>query len=485
MKTNVKKVSEPVFTAPGAVASHINSELQLRRTVMACMLWENIAYEDGISVAERIGTLIKKIDPETVAKIAIEARNEMKLRHVPLLIVREMARLETHRYLVSQTLNSIIQRPDELAEFISIYWKEKKEPLSAQVKKGLAMAFTKFNEYQLAKYNKDGAIKLRDVLFLCHAKPGDKAQEKLWKKLVDGKLAIPDTWEVALSASDGENKKEIWERLLKEDKIPAMAFIRNLRNFKKEGVSEELVNEGFKNLKTDRILPFRFITAAANAPEFEPQLDKAMERSMSQVSRLPGKTILIVDVSGSMTSRVSGKSEVSRLDTAASLAILTRGICEDVKVYATGGNDFTRVHKTSLVPARTGMALRDVVREQVSKLGGGGIFLKQCIDYVYELEKTADRIIVITDEQDCDTACKSPDKANTFGKANYLINISSERNGVGYGKWTHIDGWSEHVIEYIAQAENIKPHKAEKMGVKNKIVSQNTANKVRKNKRTR
>jgi hypothetical protein len=86
----------------------------------------------------------------------------------------------------------------------------------------------KFDEYSLAKYNRDNAVKLRDVLFLCHAKPKDKEQEALWKKLVEGTLETPDTWEVALSG--GNEKKETWERLMQEKKLGGLAFIRNLRN---------------------------------------------------------------------------------------------------------------------------------------------------------------------------------------------------------------------------------------------------------------
>ncbi len=455
MKTNVKKTQEPVYTAPGAKAAHITPEQQLRRTIMACLLWEDVAYEDGQSVADRIKALVPKVSAERVAELAIEAREDMKLRHVPLLLVREMSRLETHRQLVATTLERVIQRADELSEFVSIYWKEGKQPLSNQVKRGLAAAFRKFDEYALAKYNRDGAVKLRDVLFLCHAKPENKAQEKLWKRLVEKKLETPDTWEVALSEGKGENKKETWERLLRDGKMHALAFIRNLRNFVQAGVSEKLVREGFQTLKTDRVLPFRFLAAARHAPEYESELEKAMLSCMEGYEKLPGKTILVVDVSGSMTAGLSGKTDINRLDTAASLAILARGICEDVRVYATGGNDYTRVHSTALVPARQGMALRDVIVEQVRKLGGGGIFLKQAMDYIYARETDADRVIVITDEQDCDTDT-DPNRANTFGKANYLVNVSTERNGIGYGKWTHIDGWSEHVLDYIATVEGIK-----------------------------
>src|SRR5665213_1011648 len=54
-----------------------------------------------------------------------------------------------------------------------------------------------------------------------------------------------------------------------------------------------------------------------------------------------------------------------------------------------------------------------------------------------------DRLVVITDEQS-HRSVPAP-KGN-----GYVINVASNRNGVGYGPWTHIDGWSEAVIEYIA-----------------------------------
>jgi hypothetical protein len=35
----------------------------------------------------------------------------------------------------------------------------------------------------------------------------------------------------------------------------------------------------------------------------------------------------------------------------------------------------------------------------------------------------------------------------------YILNVASARNGVGYGPWTHIDGWTEAVIDFIAELE--------------------------------
>src|ERR1700741_4172797 len=259
-------------THEGAPARHISPELQLRRSVLACLLWESQFYEDGVEIAGRIAELVPKVAAEKVAALAVEAREQMKLRHAPLLLVREMARHKTHRAPVSETLARVIQRADELAEFVAIYWKDGRVPLSGQVKKGLAASFPKFDEYQLAKYDRGGPIKLRDVLFLCHAKPRDQAQADVWKKLIWGRLAVPDTWEVALSAAgaaNGGSKPEAWTRLLHENKLGALALLRNLRNLREAGVDEKLVLSALEAMNTQRVLPFRFLAAARHAPQWE------------------------------------------------------------------------------------------------------------------------------------------------------------------------------------------------------------------------
>ena len=255
----------------------------------------------------------------------------MKLRHAPLLLVREMARYATHRSLVAETLVRVIQRADELAEFVAIYWADGRTPLAASVKKGLAAAFTNFDEYALAKYDRAGAVRLRDVLFLCHARPRDAAQAELWKRLAAGELATPDTWEVALSS--GGDKRTHWERLLVEGRLGALALLRNLRNMKAAGVSEDYIAAALETMRTDRVLPFRFLAAARYAPQWEPNLERAMFRSLEGADRLAGRTVLLVDVSGSMVAPLSARSTMLRTDAAYGLAVLLSEIAEKVSIY--------------------------------------------------------------------------------------------------------------------------------------------------------
>lgn len=456
-RINIKFQS--LYTHGGGKACRVNPEQELIRSVMSCMLWEKEFYESGESIAERIIKLIPNVKPIKVKQIAINARNRSKLRHVPLLIVREMARLSDYKRHVSDILQEIIQRPDELTEFLAIYWKDGKCPISKQVKKGLALAFNKFSEYQLAKYNRKTTVKLIDVLKMVHPHPGDQHQSELWVRLLNNTLVIPDTWEVALSTIPKEvknkekYKRQQWERLLSENKLGGMALLRNLRNMQQVGVSCKIISDALEIMRTDKILPFRFISAAQHNPQIEPAIEKAMLKNLNMQSKLSGKTILIVDVSGSMYgTKISLRSELNRAQVACSLAILVRELCEEPVIYATAGDDYTRIHNTSIVPLRRGFGLSDVIYKMCNPLGGGGIFLTQVMKYVKNEQKTANRIILITDEQDCDNI-NSPARADAFGDKNYIINIASSKNGIGYGKWTHISGWSESVINYIMAYE--------------------------------
>ena len=437
MATKNKRLS--VRTHEGAKGRAFGPEQQLRRALMNCMLWEDQFYENGVSIAERIAALVPQVAAETVAALAVEAREDMKLRHAPLLIVREMARHEGHKALVADTLERIVQRPDELTEFLAIYWAEalgpmqqrKKAAVSAQAKKGLARAFAKFDAYQLAKYDRDGAVRLRDVLFLVHPKPKDAEQEKVWKQLADGTLASPDTWEVSLSA--GADKRETFERLIAENKLGALALLRNLRGMQVAGVPKRTIAKALDAMRVDRVLPYRFIAAARYAPDLEPELESAMFRSIEGHARLKGKTTLLVDVSGSMDSLMSRQSEMARLDAACGLAVLAREICDEVEVY-TFSNHVVKV------PARRGFALRDAI---VSSQTHWGTELGKAIA---EVDRKGRRLIVFTDEQ-------SHDRVDAPKGLGYMVNVASYQNGVGQGDWQRIDGFSEKILDWIIASE--------------------------------
>ncbi len=458
MKTNRKR--ESIYTHQGAKAQRISPELQLRRSVMSCLLWEREFYEEGKTIARRISELVPLVEPEVVALIAIEARHDMKLRHVPLLVVEEMSKLAKHKRYVATTLAQVIQRPDEITEFMSLYWAEGKHPISKQVKLGLAMAFQSFDEYQFAKYDRAEAVKLRDIMFLVHPKPKDKVQELIFKKMAEGKLETPDTWEVALSTRKDGSKKESWERLLQSNKMGALALLRNMRNFVRDDVDEQLIATALDKMNTRWVLPFRFVVAAQHCPDHEGLIEKAMFKCCeSGEKKLKGRSLIVIDVSGSMYgTSISKYSEMDRAGVACSLAVLLRELCEKPVIYATAGNDGAQTHSTKKVPARRGMSLRDAIFGMCRPLGGGGIFLKQVMDYVKEVESDPDfdRVIVVTDEQDCDNT-NAPMSAQRLGRQNYIINVASAENGIGYKPWVHIDGWSEAVTRYILEYETCFP----------------------------
>ena len=109
-------------THEGARAfTNLTDEQRLRRAVLSCMLWEDEFYEDGETISVRITALAAKLDPEIVAKLAIEARTKMNLRHAPLLLLTVLAKTgATREKLVADTITQVIQRADELSELVAI-----------------------------------------------------------------------------------------------------------------------------------------------------------------------------------------------------------------------------------------------------------------------------------------------------------------------------------------------------------------------------
>lgn len=463
LKKNQMSVGEIAGHVTNTAAAQSNIQL-LRRAVLANLLWENIAYMDGQKVVDEIVRLVPLCDPYDVAVLTIEARTMQKLRHTPLFLAVQMCKHDGTRPYVKEVLPKIITRADMLTDFMALYWMDGKCPICNAAKKGLAEAFHNFNEYKFAKYDRDAAIKLRDVMFMVRPKPTTQLEAVLYKKIADRTLETPETWEVLLSkAHTNDEKAAVWEKLINEGKIGGKAMLMNLRNMQNAGVSRTTIEKGLKELKGTMLLPLDFLKAMRESSGFDREIEDAMLKTYENLPKLPGKTLFIVDVSGSMGSITSSGSNFSRMDQAAAMSMLAANQCEDFELVCTAGDDWSRVEKQEYIkyPSK-GFKMFQDINSMYRKLGGGGIFTYQCIEKLRKQlgKKIHDyaRIIVFSDSQDIDVSHGSTNKPRPFGKYNYICDVSAHTHGINYnGVWTaEISGWSEHFLTYIAAYEGIE-----------------------------
>lgn len=471
MRMNTRGKPTPVFTAEGGQGTRVSPDLTLRRMALTAMLFEKQFYQSGSEHSKTVIDTIAEMEQtfgtvemiRRVLMLAVECREQMYLRHMPLFLLSALTRFTGSGTSVAIGLARCIQRPDEMGEFIAIYAKmfpeairssidyrtgllsgaRKGVKLSAGAKRGLAQAFRKFNPYQLAKYNRDAEYSLTDVIRLVKPKPGHAQQSQTWKSLIKKTLASPDTWEVALSA--GKDKKATWERLIQEGRLGGLAFLRNLRNMQKDGVSLELIRQRFKE-PFPKVLPYRFIAAAKYAPSLVAEVDEAMLRSTVSMTKLPGHTAIIVDVSRSMKDPMSSYSDMVRRDAASALSIILRELCNSTQV-------FTFSNHVVIIPSYRGMALSAAINDSQPH---GGTELRAAMNAIGVEVRAGrvpafDRVIVITDEQ-------TRDGVGQAAGLGYMINVGANMIGVGYPDkgWVHIDGFSERIVDFIYNHEGIK-----------------------------
>lgn len=428
MKINKAIKREPVYTYEGGKASHISEFEELKRATMSCLLWEDEFYEDGISIADRITTLTEKCIKNGYYKEVMALLNlvkfDMKLRHCPLWMIVSI--FKAGGTVNKNIIADILTRPDDMGELLALYNKDGKKPLANQLKKGIALAFEKFDEYQLSKWNRNANYKLVDIANLCHPKKTEAID-----KLIKGTLSTPETWEVLYSAAgkDIEKKKESWNVLLNNNKLPDMAFLKNIRNMLEVGISKDIIVNRINNIRNGKLLPIDYIRAAENNPSIENELETKFLSSFNK-PKLEGKTAILVDVSGSMY------FNKDRTKYANALAMIGREMCENVDIY-TFSND------NVLVPNRRGFALIDAIDKSQEHRG---TYLWKSVSIASD--KDYNRIIVITDEQSYDSPVQA--KNNNC----YIVNVSTYNKGVGYEYgYKHINGFSDKIFDYIFEIE--------------------------------
>jgi 60 kDa SS-A/Ro ribonucleoprotein len=368
----------------GAKAFVMSAEMELYTAVVTWSLNDSF-YEKNDVRMERLRTLIYACNPVFVGKLVVYARTKMYLRSVPLVLVTELAALHSGNDLVARVTAGVVNRADEITELLACYQllnkrtgTKKLNRLSKQLQKGLQAAFNRFDEYQFAKYNRDGDIKLRDALFLVHPKAKDTAQQQLFDKIVNGTLQTPYTWETELSAlgqvafdnekHKAEAFKAKWEELIDSGKLGYMALLRNLRNIQEAGVSYAHFQKVCARLAdADEVakakqFPFRYLAAyrelinpvtkvpaqslvkkltalvqgnnTGYAGELLDALEKAVQASAANIKGFGHETrvLLACDVSGSMQMPVSAKSKILLYDVGLMLAMLLQSRCKNVEV---------------------------------------------------------------------------------------------------------------------------------------------------------
>jgi 60 kDa SS-A/Ro ribonucleoprotein len=436
-------------------------------TLLLTSFLSNQYYRTGSEALATLQELARSVDPLFAAKAAIYARDKFNMRSVTHVVAGETAARVKGEAWTKRFYDMVVVRPDDVTEILAYYAGiYGLHPLPNSLKKGLAEALRRFDEYRLAKYQgKSKSISMVDAINLVHPKATPAID-----KLMNGTLEAPDTWEVAMTRAGQEAKtdsqkakakEEQWERLLREGKLGYMALVRNLRNIENTG-NDELVGMAATQLvdktaiKKSRMLPFRFESALAEirSMKLKKALSVAEEIALDNVPVLPGKTLVAVDDSGSMFWGGTGdRSKVRYIDIASLFAAALVKSENDTDVLAFASN---AVWVDNVNPHDSLSTIRSTIMGATS---GGTNF-----HAVFELAKRSgrayDRVIILSDEQGW-VGYYTPEKAlNEYKKATgadphiYSVDLA------GYGtsqfdtnKVYLLSGFSEKMFDVMAQLE--------------------------------
>ena len=264
-----------------------------------------------------------------------------------------------------QVVSSVLRRADEPGEMIGYWNAHYGRQIPKPMKRGIADAVRYlYNEYNVLKYDSPKSnFRMADVLNLVHASPDSAKESALFDYLMvrrygrEGYEVNPElgmirmreeimdipvedrrtfmlarpyalaeagmTWESLAGWLQGPMDAAAWQTA-----IPTMGYmakLRNLRNFDKAGVSSEVADvvsrqiADLDNVASSRQLPFRFYSAYKSTSTFRwhDALQKALDHSLVNVPSLRGHTLILVDRSISMFSRLSTKSDMTFAEQAA------------------------------------------------------------------------------------------------------------------------------------------------------------------------
>lgn len=424
--------------APG-YARDAKSELFL--LAVANMVGESTFYEQGTDRDARYAALVVQVavsDPVWTAGFLAWLRAEGNMRSAPLVGALEAAKAMVAAKIpgARQIVAAVLQRADEPGEALAYWTSRYGRSIPKPVKRGIADAVQKlYNEYALLKYDTASkGFRFGDVIDLVHPDASAPWQGDLFRHALDRRHGrdngVPDslgmvhaqalwredvaaergswdwllapetlrtaglTWEDVLSTLGSKRDKgKLWSALIPS--MGYMATLRNLRNFDQAAVPDAVAEQVAKRLADpdqvakSRQFPFRFLAAYRNAPSLRwgHALDKALTASLANVPELSGRSLVLVDRSGSMFGPMSGTSELTSADAAAVFgsALALRNVGRvDLVEFGTG---------SAAIPVRAGDSLLKTV-EKFRNLGG-----TQTLAAVRQHYSGHDRVLIVTDEQ--------------------------------------------------------------------------------------
>ena len=280
---------------------------------------------------------------------------------------------------------------------------------------------------------------MADVIELTHPKARDAKQSALFKWLLDRRhhndaVADPDVLPMlaateALAAVPADQRRAVldergpkaladagtsWERLSGwlpggmdasawESVVPSMgvmALIRNLRNFDEQGISPAAIETVLGRI-TDadevakaRLFPYQVWAAYKHAPSdnWKRALGATLDLTTANIPTLD-RTLVVIDMSGSMQAPVSNRSVMSRVEVAAVMAAVTakRSANADVVIFG---------HTNKAVKLRKGASVLGSVDRLVVMIGvvGHATYGHSAIAAHFNQRKH-DRVVLFTDDQ--------------------------------------------------------------------------------------
>lgn len=407
---NQRKSSE-IVNLGGGTAYRESKEQQLVSLLLTSFA-DDKYYRGAGELLVQLDDLLSDCDKLFCAKAIVYARRQFGMRTISHYAASALARHIGGEPWAKNFFNAVVVRPDDMTEIIACHLSIARK-LTNAMRKGFATALGRFDPYALAKYRGEGrTVKLVDVVNMCHPKE-TVINDGAITKLVNGELRSSDTWESELSAvgSDAEAKKKVWLRLLDENKLGYFALLRNLRNIisladpelKSKALGALLNPEA---IRKSLVLPFRFSTAYRELSAIDSdamrQISRACELACANVPKLPGKTLVALDVSGSMI----GVADIAALFS----AVLVKSNNCDIITFS---------EYAQYKPVNSDDSLM-TIKDKLRFAGGGTNFT----DIFNVAKKRYDRVVLLSDMQawiatDWNGKSVSPSAAYNAYKRNY------------------------------------------------------------------